>query len=274
MPTILKMKPSAERARLPADGSALRPDRIAGLGQREAEDLQVLVGNRREHLGDLLEVEGDGAEEIEVEGDLSLWARVGAGMSRGRLTVRGPVGPRAGSGMRGGTLVIEGNAGDYAGEGMCGGLLRIRGDTGSHLAAPLPGREHGANRGAILVEGNAGEMAGFLMRRGTIVVAGDAGPCAGCAMLAGSLFVFGRIGPGAGALMRRGTIVSLAPCDMLPVFLPTGRSRQPFLNLYYDLIEAAGIAVPPAARAGSYHRHVGDASGSGRGEILVLGGNG
>jgi formylmethanofuran dehydrogenase subunit C len=270
----MKMKASAAGRRLPVDGSVICPDRIAGLGRRETGDLPILVGNRRERLGDLLEIEGEGSEEIEVEGDLSSWGRVGAGMSRGRLTVRGPVGPRAGSGMRGGALIVEGDAADYAGEGMRGGLLRIRGDAGAHLAAPLPGRRHGAKGGTILVEGNAGEMAGFLMRRGTIVVAGDAGPAAGCAMLAGSLFVFGRLGPGAGALMRRGTIVSLLPCDVLPVFLPTGPSRQSFLNLYYDPIEAAGISVPPAARAGWYHRHVGDISGSGKGEILVLGGSG
>lgn len=270
MPTIMKMKPAGEGC-LPVDGSVLCPDRIAGLGRRETGDLPIFVGNRRERLGDVFEIEGEGSEEIEVEGDLSSWGRVGAGMTRGRLTVRGPVGPRAGTGMRGGVLSVEGDAADYAGEGMRGGVLRIRGHAGAHLAAPLPGRRHGAEGGAILVGGNAGEMAGFLMRRGTIVVAGDAGPAAGCAMLAGTLFVFGRLGPGAGALMRRGTIVSLAPSDVLPVFLPTGPSRQPYLNLYYEPIEAAGLPVPPAARAGWYHRYVGDVSGSGKGEILLLG---
>ncbi len=109
------------------------------------------------------------------------------------------------------------------------------------------------------------------MRRGTIVVAGDVGPGAGCGMLAGSLFVLGRLGAGAGALMRRGTIVALGPSPgILPVFLDAGRQAQPFLNLYYSLIEAAGIALPGAARHGLYRRLVGDISDLGKGEILVL----
>src|SRR5213593_716506 len=153
---------------------------------------------------------------------------------------------------------------------MSGGLLRILGDVGDHLAAPLPGRPRGMNRGTILVRGNAGRMAGMLMRRGTIVIAGDAGPAAACSMLAGSLFAFGRLGAGAGALMRGGTIVCLSRQPILPVFLDAGTSHQPFLNLYYTRIEAAGLALPPGARGGLYRRFVGDISGPGKGEILTL----
>src|SRR6059036_3747402 len=178
MPTRLKLKGRAAEDRIPVEAPGLRPDRLAGLSRRAVEDLPAHVGNRRERLGDLFEVEGDGTEDVEIEGDLSRFALVGAGLSRGRLTVRGAVGPRAGSGMNGGILSIEGSAGDYAGEGMSGGLLRILGDVGDHLAAPLPGRPRGMNRGTILVRGNAGRMAGMLMRRGTIVIAGDAGPAA------------------------------------------------------------------------------------------------
>ena len=69
-------------------------------------------------------------------------------------------------------------------------------------------------------------------------------------MLAGSLFVFGRLGAGAGALMERGTIVAFRPHPVLAVFLDTGAFRQPFLNLYFDGLEAAGFALPREARGG------------------------
>jgi formylmethanofuran dehydrogenase subunit C len=269
MATLLKLKDADAAGAHPVEAAAMSPDRIAGLPRREVERLLLFAGNREVPLGELFSVEGDGTEEITVVGDLSRFSLVGAGMSRGRLVVRGGVGARAGSGMSGGVLSIEGDAGDYAGEGMSGGLLRVRGRAGDHLAAPPAGRPHGLNRGTILVHGDAGEMAAFRMRRGTIVIGGAAGPAAGCAMRAGSLFVFRRLGPGAGALMRRGTIVAFDPGEPLPVFLDAGRSRQPFLNLYYDRMEAAGIAPPAGARGAFYRRLVGDISGAGMGEILL-----
>jgi len=89
-------------------------------------------------------------------------------------------------------------------------------------------------------------------------------------MVAGSLFVLGRLGEGAGALMQRGTILTARPFEPLPVFPEAGRSRWPYLGLYYDAFEAAGVALPPGARTAEYRRHVGDLSGAGQGEILIL----
>jgi len=270
MATLLTMRAEAERLALPIEAAAIRPDTIAGRSRREIEGLPIVAGNRTERLGDLFEVRGDGVEEVEIEGDLARVALLGAGMGRGSLVVRGPVGPRAGSRMSGGRLALGSDAGPLAGEGMTGGLLRIRGTAGDHLAAPLPGHPCGMDGGVILVEGNTGAMAAMRMRRGTIAIAGDAGPGAGCAMLAGSLFVFGRLGAGAGALMDRGTIVAFRPHPVLAVFLDTGAFRQPFLNLYFDGLEAAGFALPREARGGRYRRRVGDISGPGKGEILTL----
>jgi formylmethanofuran dehydrogenase subunit C len=268
MATVLTLRAAPPAA--PVDGSVLSPDRLAGLAARDLERLPMQVGNRRAGLGDLFAVRGDGSDAIEIEGDLSAFSLIGAGMTRGRLTVRGLVGPRAGSGMTGGALTVEGDAAGHTGEGMRGGLLRLRGAAGDNLAAPPPGRQHGMNRGTILVEGNVGAMAGFRMRRGTLVVTGDCGPGAACGMLGGTLIVLGRLAPGAGALMRRGTIVALGPRELLPVFPDTGVFKCHFLNLYYDPIARAGLRLPTGARAGSYRRHVGDISGSGQGEILAL----
>jgi len=269
MPTSLKLKTRTAAPAAPIDASSLCPDRLAGRPRREVELLPILVGRSSVPLGELFEVSGDGDEEIEVEGDLSSFARVGASMSRGSLRVHGEVGPRAGAEMRGGTLMVEGRAGDYAGEGMRGGLLRIRGDAGEHLAAPSPGSARGMNRGTILIGGNAGRMAAMRMRRGLIAIAGDLGDGAACGMLAGTLFVFGRTGGGAGALQRRGTILGLSGLDPLPTFEPVGPFRFTFLEIFFDALVSIGFAVPQRARRAPYLRYVGDRSGGGVGEILV-----
>jgi len=272
MSTILMLKQRLAASAAPIDGSCLCPDRFAGRARRDVERLPVLVGRSHVPLADLFHVSGDGTEAIEVEGDLSSFARVGASMTRGSLVVRGAVGPRAATGMRGGVFLIEGAAGDHAAEGLAGGLLRIRGDAGDHLAAPVPGSPRGMNRGTILVEGSAGRMAALRMRRGLVAVAGDLGEGAACGMLAGSLFVFGKLGRGAGGLMKRGTILALGGMDPLPTFSPAGTFRLPFLEIFFEGLVAAGFPVPPRARRAPYLRLVGDASGGGVGEILVPGG--
>jgi formylmethanofuran dehydrogenase subunit C len=271
MPLLMKLKQPPAAAGAPIDGSCLCPDRLAGLDRRGVERLPIPVGRSKVPLAEIFDVSGDDGEAIEVEGDLSAFARVGAAMSRGSLVVRGAVGPRAGAAMRGGAFRVEGSAGDCAGEGMTGGLLRIRGDAGDDLAAPPPGRSRGMNRGTILVDGRAGHRVGLRMRRGVIAVAGDMGESAACGMLAGSLFVFGRPGRGAGALMQRGTLLALGGIDPLPTFLPAGSFRFSFLEIFFDALETAGFPVPPQARRAPYLRHVGDLSGGGAGEILVPG---
>src|SRR5258706_987010 len=107
MPTRLRLRTGTSIGTLPVDAGRLGPDSIAGRAHREIEGLPILVGNREERLGDLFEVGGDGTDSVEVEGDLSRFARLGAGMTPGSLTIRGSAGARAGSGMSGGTLVIE-----------------------------------------------------------------------------------------------------------------------------------------------------------------------
>ena len=270
MTTLLRLKAGLFDRPIPVDAASLSPDRIAGLAPRAIADLPLLVGRGTERTGDLFDIDGAGSEDLAIEGDLASFSRLGAGMTRGRLTLRGDVGPRAGSGMSGGILHVEGNAAARAGEGMRGGALLVDGSAGDDLGAPLAGQAHGVNRGTILVRGGAGALAGFRMRRGTIVIVGDAGPGAGTAMLAGSVFVFGSLGRGAGALMRRGTILTTGPYLPAPVFAEAGLSRFSYLALYYDALEAAGVALPAGARRASYRRHVGDLSGAGQGEILVM----
>ncbi len=265
MPLRLRMRVTPPADGPPIDALSLSPDRLAGLGPAEVERLPLRTGGREFPLAELFDVAGDAGETVEIEGDLA-----GGWMTRGGLIVRGDAGPRAGWCMSGGTLRLEGRAGDYAGEGMTGGLLRVRGDAGDHLAAPLAGCARGLNRGTILVDGSAGRLAARCLRRGLVAIRGDAGEGAACGMLAGSLFVFGRLGSGAGALMRRGTIVGLDAAEPPPTFLPAGRLRFPFLEMFFTALEGAGFAVPSRARGGEFVRLVGDVSGGGVGEILSL----
>ena len=268
MSLVLKQKAPRPPAGLPIDASSLSPDRMVGLDRDAIARLPLFVGRRAEPLGDLFAIGGEGGDAIDIEGDLAGFGRVGAGMTRGRLTVRGPVGPRAGSGMSGGVLAVEGDAGPRAGEGMRGGALLIGGSAGAHLAAPRPGRV-GLDRGTVVVRGSAGPMAAFRMRRGLVAIGGDAGPGAGTALVAGSLFILGAAGAGVGALMRRGTIVLFRACDPLAVFRPCGRGRFPFLRLYADALAATGLPLPQGSGAATYARYTGDVSGGGRGEILI-----
>jgi formylmethanofuran dehydrogenase subunit C len=264
MTTLLRLKPWAFGAMVPVAAGSLTPDRIAGLDQKALAALPIPVGNRPCPAGDLFHIRDGGSDDVVLEGDLGRFAHLGEGMSRGRLTIRG------GSGMRGGELRIAGDAGPYAGEGMRGGRLVIEGAAGDHLAAPLPGHSHGLNRGTILVRGSAGAMAGFRMRRGVIAISGETGPGAGTAMLAGSLFLLGGAGSGAGALMRRGTIVSALRCATLPTFRSSGSATFPWLRLYYDALRALAVPLPARIDAARYERFVGDLSGDGQGEILMM----
>jgi hypothetical protein len=159
---------------LRVDAALLSPGRFAGLPPAAAarERLPTPAGDLA--LGDLFTVAAtDGPDDaLWLEGDLTRFLRLGAGMRRGSITVRGDVGARAGSGMTGGRLAIDGDAGERAGEGLRGGILLISGAAGDHAGAPLPGRAEGQAGGVLIVRGRAGAGAGFRMRRGLMALGG------------------------------------------------------------------------------------------------------
>ena len=271
----LTLRPLSLPEGIPIDGAGLSADRFAGLDARAAARLPILVGNRPEALGELFSIESapdDGTPAgtaLEIEGDLRRFERLGAGMTAGRLLVRGDAGEAAGSGQTGGLIRITGDAGARAGEGHRGGALLIEGKAGDDLGAPLPGLPHGIAGGLVVASGGAGHGAARRMRRGVVVVGGDCGAAAGLEMLAGTVIVLGRIGPGPGALMRRGTLVVEEPFDPLPIFTAGGEGRFSFLRLYHDALGAAGIELPREFSDRPRRRFVGDLSGGGQGEILV-----
>ena len=264
---ILHLK---ESSTIPIEADSISPDLFSECSHREIKALPIFYGRRRVSLGDLFDVDGERSDNIVVQGDLGHVKRIGQGMSRGRIEVRGEVGPHLGAHMRGGEIAVRGNTGDWAGAHMAGGRIWIHGSAGHHLGAAYPGENRGVNRGLIIVKGNAGSEIGAVMRRGLIVVMGDTGDFAGARMIAGSIFVFGHLGKRAGAGMKRGSIVALGTCEPL---LPTYRFEltfQPvFLNIFFNRLRKWGLPVDPKTGNGFFRRYSGDINLLGKGEILI-----
>jgi formylmethanofuran dehydrogenase subunit C len=257
---------------LPVTAEGIRPDTLASLSAAEVARQPIHAGNTRVALGDLFAVEGDAADgHVVLEGDLQHVDRIGEGMGSGTLTVRGDVGAELGAGMTGGRIEVLGTVGDWAGAEMRGGLLYVRGGAGRFLGAAYPGARSGMRDGVILVEGPIGDDAGLAMRRGLIAASGAAGGGLGRAMIAGSIFAFGPVGPGPGAGMKRGTLACFGDPGprLLPTFVPSGRSRPPFLNVYLRRLASWGFPVPDAAFSTPMERYNGDLAERGQGEIWV-----
>ena len=254
---------------MPLEAEAISPDRFAGRSSGDIAEETVYYGNERARLGDFFEVDGDGTDEIDLEGDLSRAKNIAAGMTRGRVTIRGAAGMHLGAAMRGGEIHLHGNAGDWAGAEMRGGLIHIRGNAGHGLGGGYRGSRHGMNRGCILVEGDAGNETGALMRRGLIVVTGNVGDFAGAFMVAGSLVVFGSLGIRPGAGLLRGSIIAFREPELLPTFRYDCSYRPGFLKLLLGDLQKRDVPVPGEYLEGSYRRYSGDFNRLGKGEILV-----
>jgi formylmethanofuran dehydrogenase subunit C len=274
MPLTLRWK---DATALPVEAETLCPERLAGLSVADIARQRLPLGNTSVELRDLFAIDGDlNDEHVIFEGNLRPVRGIGAGMTSGRLTVRGDVGPRLGLGMSGGELTVEGSAGVWAGAEMTGGTLRISGDAGDGLGSALPGSRIGMRDGVILVGGSVGDETGLSMRRGLIAVGGRAGIGLGRAMVAGSIFAFGPVGSLAGMGMKRGTLALFGlerpdDPDLLPTFAPAGRDRSPFLTIYLRQLRAWGFAVPDAVFSGTVSRYNGDRADGGQGEVLVWG---
>src|SRR5689334_25439366 len=87
---------------IPVEAECVTPDNLAGKSAAEVAALPVQHGNAPAPLGEFFVVAG-GADDGEVvlEGDCGRVKWVGAGMTRGRVTVRGDVGMHLGAEMRG-----------------------------------------------------------------------------------------------------------------------------------------------------------------------------
>ncbi len=233
-----------ESSSLPVVADSICPDRLVGLGLTEIAALPVLSGGREVALCDVFDVDGPGAQNVVVTGDLSNVEGIGRGMTMGRLTVSRNVGPRLGAGMSGGEIVAERSAGESVGAGMSGGR--------------------------IIVQGDAGREAGSHMSGGLIVVLGDAGEGAGAGMVAGSIVVGGRLCGRLAAGMERGTIVVFGEAPELPAtFRPAGLDRLALLRSQLADLEDAGLVESSWFPDGEFRRYVGDIGSGGDLEVLV-----
>lgn len=267
---------------LPVEAEILTPENVTGKTRAEIESLPLLVGNRRERVGDHFDVQvtgesslgsatgEDGTATLHLAGDFTRFKRLGERMATGRMIVDGPVGFHAGAYMSGGMLTLLGDAGDYLGAHMRGGRIEVRGSAGHFAGAAYRGYTQGMNGGMILIRGSAGQMAGARMRRGLVAVRGGCGDGPGFGMKAGTVLVGGLPGVRAGAIMKRGTVMLLTPpSGLLPTFLYNCTYRPPIWPLLFTSLAGMDFILPGIGPGAMFDSYSGDMTEGGRGEILV-----
>ena len=256
------------------DASPLTPELLTALNRGRVAGLRLRCGRGTVEVGDLFEIDGYvGDWSLSLAGDLRRFDGIGAGMTRGRLTVHGDCGERVGAAMSGGELTVAGGVGGYAGATMAGGVLRIGGDAGTRLGAAHPGARAGMTGGEIVVSGDASEEAGAGMRRGLVAIGGRAGDGAGLRMLAGTVIALGGFvdGGGVGQGNKRGTLVSGKALEPNPLrYAFATRYHPPALTLQLRRLRALGLDVADALIAGPWARWSGDTTELARGEILIF----
>jgi len=253
------------------DMSPLSPDRLTGKTPVQIAAIELASGNRTLRVDSLFTISGQFASEVEIRDGCAKLDRIGQGMTRGRIIVRGDAGAYLGAQMGGGVLEVHGNCGAYGATGMKAGLVHVLGNAGDFLAAAIPGDHQGMQGGMIVVGGNAGERVGDRMRRGVVLIEGNAGDYCASRMLAGTIAVWGKVGKFPGWAMKRGTLLLQdAPGELLPTFNDCGEHPLTFLTLAVRSWRTlpGKFATLPDSRI-RVRRYMGDLANDGRGEILV-----
>jgi formylmethanofuran dehydrogenase subunit C len=145
--------------------------------------------------------------------------------------------------MKTGSITIEGDAGDFTGAEMQGGVLICKGNTGERTGDTM-------RRGILLIEGNVGDYCAANMRAGTLGVLGNTGA---------------RLGYG----MKRGTLLLAQTPAEQATWLDCGLHTLPFLNILYQSFQQLDTKFSCIAQ-NRVQRWMGDISGMGKAEILVL----
>jgi formylmethanofuran dehydrogenase subunit C len=261
-----------EVSRQRIDLSALTPDRLLAPEARDIASLAVPCGNRHLRVGDLFTVEAGDPADLRLVGDCSGCDRIGAGMTRGTITVDGAAGAYLGLQMRGGAIRVRGDVGIGAATEMQGGIVDIEGNAGDFLGGALPGDMKGMSGGLVVVHGDAADRIGDRMRRGTMVVEGSAGAYAASRMIAGTVIVLGAtVGSYPGFGMKRGSLILRGrPERELPSFGDCGRHDLGFLSLLTRSLRGHSRRLDElAANRRIVHRLAGDRAVGGKGEILL-----
>ena len=271
MPLVISLQ---QQTSIPIEVDTIRMETIRTQTLDAVRATRIHYGNKSPALSDFFDVSGSAADDSEIiwEGDCSKVKLIGAGLTAGRIVVRGHAGMHVGAEMRGGEIIVQGDTSDWLGAEMHGGRIRVQGNAGHHVGAVYRGGRKGMTSGEILIDGNAGHEIGNSMRRGLIAIGGTAGDALGYNLIAGTILVFGGSGIRPGAGMRRGTIGRLgpvAPPSLLPTFRSAGTSRPVYLQIYLRHLRQQGFAVPDECFNLLYERHCGDFLEYGKGEILV-----
>jgi formylmethanofuran dehydrogenase subunit C len=258
---------------LRVDAGALLPAALHAMMPRNVLRLPLAHGRERVPLGEWFDVVSqagdDASPALRLEGDLSRFDCIGAGLAAGTMEVDGSVGDSLGLGMSAGAIRVHGAARDLAGCAMSGGSIEVLGDVADFAASALPGELDGMTGGTLVVHGRAGDRLADRMRRGTVVVHGDAGDFLASRMVAGTLALGGRCGAHAGWSMRRGSIVFATQAPLPPsTFVPVAADAQVIWQLLArDLARFGGRLQDLPLRA--VERWAGDLAVQGQGEWLV-----
>jgi formylmethanofuran dehydrogenase subunit C len=150
----------------------------------------------------------------------------------------------------------------YIGYRMKTGSMTIEGDAGNFTGAEMQG-------GVLVCKGNTGERAGDTMRRGLLLIEGSTGDYCASNMRAGTIGLLGSTGAYLGYGMKRGTLLlSQNPAEQA-TWLDCGLHTLPFLNLLYQSFQTLDTKFAQLNNK-RVRRWMGDVSGLGKAEILVL----
>ncbi len=266
MPITLRLK---RQPTVPLEAEVLTPDVMGERSNAEIRSLTVYHGKRQLPLGEFFDVEGERSENLVIHGQLGKVRWIGRAMSKGTITVHGPVGMHLGAYMTGGRIEVHGDASDWIGAEMKNGFIHVHGNAGGQVGAAYRGSLKGMSNGTILIDGSAGIEVGMRMRRGTVVVRGPARDFAGLQMKGGTIFLMSGAEIRTGAWMTRGTIVSLMPISLLPTFSYDCQTIPVFLRVFARHLEPLGISIPHQEQDGAYQSYSGDSAVPGKGEIFI-----
>jgi formylmethanofuran dehydrogenase subunit C len=150
----------------------------------------------------------------------------------------------------------------YIGHQMKNGAITIDGDVGDYLGAAMQG-------GVLICKGSAGERTADLMRRGILLIEGNVGQYCASRMRAGTVGVIGSTGAYLGFGMKRGTLLLAHPPAEQVTWLDCGIHTLPFLNILYQSLQQLDTKFA-AIKQKRVKRYMGDLSGIGKAELLVL----
>jgi formylmethanofuran dehydrogenase subunit C len=254
------------------DVSPLTPDNLAGKSLAEIAAIELQTGNRKIRTDAIFALSGDDFSSMVIKNASAKLDYIGKGNSGGAITVEGDAGAYLGFQLKGGVINVSGSVGAYAACELRNGEVTIDGNAGDFLGAALPGNKKGMQGGIVIVKGNAGDRVGDHLRRGAILIEGNAGAYLGSRMTAGTIGVLGEVGAYPGYAMKRGTLLLLkAPAVIPATFNDCGAHTLGFLPLMLKGFRGYQTQFGALAdKVNRVRRYVGDMSGAGKGEILVI----